>query len=473
MIDFSQLKLRERILLGYAIPLILTVGATGVVVANAARVATQNQATELDSRIVQGTDRLELFLYKRQSNVRGYLLTRNDVFAKDYEESVRDYEQAVASLEDIISFSGGQQVERLQKLKVLGQEISKINRKLIALVEAGKVNEASQELLQGPILSLLDQAGALLQDLNSTEDELQALRAKESEAAMRSLLSAAVVGTLAAIALAVVMGLLISSRISKTIDNIASVMASSSTEIAVAVEQQERTVSQQAVSVSQTTTAMDELSVASLQSAEQATSAATSANQVLVLVEGVDRANSWRSSDHESLRDKVEQIAKQILELSDKTNQIGTISTLVSDLANQTNMLALNAAVEASRAGEQGKGFSVIALEIRKLADQSRKSAERIGLLVTDIQNATNSTVMVTDEGTKTVESVISAINDIALNNQQISLTSKQQAIAIQQVVDAMNSINQGANQTASSISQTRVSTRQLNEAALSLKKIV
>jgi len=145
----------------------------------------------------------------------------------------------------------------------------------------------------------------------------------------------------------------------------------------------------------------------------------------------------------------------------------------VSDLANQTNMLALNAAVEASRAGEQGKGFAVIATEVRKLADQSRKSADRIGTLVADIQNATNSTVMVTDEGTKTVESLVAAVNSISLNNQQISLTSKQQAIAIQQVVDAMIAINQGASQTASGIGQTRVSTRQLSEAALALKSVV
>ncbi len=87
--------------------------------------------------------------------------------------------------------------------------------------------------------------------------------------------------------------------------------------------------------------------------------------------------------------------------LSEQIGQIYNITNLVGDIANQTNMLALNAAVEAARAGEQGKGFAVIATEIRKLADQSRKSAERINNLVTDIQNATNTTVIVTDEGKK------------------------------------------------------------------------
>lgn len=471
MIDFSHLNLRDRILLGYAVPLLLTIAATGVVVINARQVIKQNEITEVGAKLAQETDRLEMFLYKRQSHVRGYLLTQNSLFAKAYEESVAIYEEKVSTLERVISISGDQQVERLERVKVLGEEIAEINRNLINLVEAGKVKEASQELVNGRILSLIDEAGGLLGQINAQEDKLQAERVKEAEAAMRSLIFTAVAGAITTTLLAVIMGILISSRITRTINEIVAVVASSSSELAVAVEQQERTVSQQAISVNQTTAAMDELSVASQQSAEQAESAATGAEQVLTLVSG--QQESQRKNSGDSLREKVGQIAERILYLSEQTNQIGTISTLVSDLANQTNMLALNAAVEASRAGEQGKGFAVIATEIRKLADQSRKSADRIGVLVTDIQTATNSTVMVTDEGTKTVESIVSAVNHISLNNQQISLTCKQQAIAIQQVVDAMMTINQGANQTASGISQTRVSTRQLSDAALTLKSVV
>ncbi|MGD1717232.1 methyl-accepting chemotaxis protein [Dapis sp. BLCC M172] len=93
-------------------------------------------------------------------------------------------------------------------------------------------------------------------------------------------------------------------------------------------------------------------------------------------------------------------MAQQITRLSEQTNQIGNISQLVGDLANQTNMLALNAAVEAVRAGEHGKGFGVVASEIRKLADESRKSAEKIYTLVADIQTSINSTVLATEAGT-------------------------------------------------------------------------
>ncbi|ERT03921.1 methyl-accepting chemotaxis (MCP) signaling domain protein [Lyngbya aestuarii BL J] len=85
------------------------------------------------------------------------------------------------------------------------------------------------------------------------------------------------------------------------------------------------------------------------------------------------------------------QIKNHIIRLSKNLNPIYNITNLVSDLANQTNILALNASVEAVRAGEHGKGFGVVASEIRKLAaDQSRSSAQKIGVLIFEIQNATN-----------------------------------------------------------------------------------
>ncbi|HEY9692018.1 MAG TPA: methyl-accepting chemotaxis protein [Oculatellaceae cyanobacterium] len=284
-------------------------------------------------------------------------------------------------------------------------------------------------------------------------------------------------GMIAGPGTAIIFGVFLSRTIAKPlgdkISHIVNTIVSSSTEIAATVDQQERTASQQAVSVSQTSTTMDELGASSRISSEQAESAANGAREVLTLVDGNNHSDNASVYHGSSLREKVTQIAEQILRLSEQTHQIGSISTLVSELANQTNMLALNAAVEAVRAGEHGKGFAVVASEIRKLADQSKKSAERINGLVMDIQNATNSTVMVADEGRKTVENVVNSVNTIAVNTQQISLTAKQQAVAIQQVVEAMNNLTQGASQTASGISQTKVGVQRLNDAAMNLKAVV
>ncbi len=264
-------------------------------------------------------------------------------------------------------------------------------------------------------------------------------------------------------------------------------ISTASQQIFSTLEQQERVASQQATSVNETTTTMDELEASCRQSAEQAKAAVAAAQQALVLAQGGTQAVGETLEGMFTLENKVGAIAEQIVHLSEQTSQIGNISQLVSDLANQTNMLALNSSVEAVRAGEHGKGFAVVANEIRKLADQSQRSAEKINILVSQIQSSINSTVMVTEEGTKTVTTgvqvakktdqafagVADAVNKVVLNNQQISLNLKQQVDGIQQVVQAMETLNKGAKETATGISQTKVGTQQLNEVALDLKQKV
>jgi methyl-accepting chemotaxis protein len=187
------------------------------------------------------------------------------------------------------------------------------------------------------------------------------------------------------------------------------------------------------------------------------------------------------------LQSKVEAIAEQLLRLSEQTSQIGNITNLVSELANQTNLLALNAAVEAARAGEHGKGFAVVAAEIRKLADQSKKSAERINTLVLDIQNATNATVTATEEGTKTLEAgthqthqtadafdrLAASITTVSESAQQTLLNVKQQVAAVGQVVEAMSEIQRGATEAATGIAQTKRVIAHLNEVAQTLRATV
>ncbi len=276
-------------------------------------------------------------------------------------------------------------------------------------------------------------------------------------------------------------------QVVKPINQNAIEIAASSAQISRSVAEQERIASQQAVSVNQTTATVDELGASSRQVAQQAEFAVTSANQVLSLAGDGTTAVESTLEEMAKLRAKVHQIAEEITRLSEKTNQIGMISTAVRDLASQTNMLALNAAVEAVRAVESGKGFGVVAAEIRKLADQSQKSASQISTLVTDVHKAISSTVRVTEEGRYTVESgvavanntaetfaaVAAAINTVVVNTKQISLNVEQQAIAIGQIVTAMNDINQGATHAASGMTQAFRSSQQLHQVAENLKALV
>ncbi|WP_404790263.1 methyl-accepting chemotaxis protein [Altericista sp. CCNU0014] len=276
-------------------------------------------------------------------------------------------------------------------------------------------------------------------------------------------------------------------RVAKTLTGSTTALASTSTQIASAVEQQERYLSEQAASVNETTTTIEELGASSRQAAEQADASAAGAQQAISISGDGSKIVSRTMLGIGDLRKKVEAIADKIMQLSEQTAQISTISDLVADIANQTNMLSLNAAVEAARAGEQGKGFAVVAGEVRKLAEQSKKSADKINTLVSEVQASINSTVMVTDEGTKTAQESIrlaeetadafngiaSSINDVFLNSQQIALSAKQQAVAVQQAVSAMNAINLGAKETSAGVSQVKAATQDLAGTAKELQAIV
>lgn len=279
----------------------------------------------------------------------------------------------------------------------------------------------------------------------------------------------------------------LTTAISRNILASATQLSAASSEIAATITQHERTASQQSAAVNETSATIDQLSASSRQSAEQAANSAALAERSSSATTQGSEATQQAVAAMNSLKDKIGAMADQILHLGEQSGQIGSIATLLKDLAGQINMLALNAAVEAARAGEHGKGFAVVASEIRKLADQSKKSAEQTAVLVADIQKATNSSIMVTEDGTRTVTEVTQLVrrvaelfnnlaslaNSVNENAQQMMLNTKQQSAAFAQVVQATNSIAAGAKETVAGISQTKIGVQSLNSAAENLKAIV
>jgi methyl-accepting chemotaxis protein len=279
----------------------------------------------------------------------------------------------------------------------------------------------------------------------------------------------------------------VAKNISAPILRAISILSSSTRQIVTTIEEQEKTAQMQSASVNQTSTTMAELGSSAKHTAEQSDLVALKSREAQeTAIEGSRKVEEMVHS-MEELRSKVDIISEQILELSEKNNQIGNIIGLVSDLANQTNMLALNAAVEAARAGEYGKGFAVVAGEIRKLADESKRSADKIQEILFEIKKATDSTVMATEEGNKKVQNSVSlgnqvvkafdglfvVINSVFTSTEQITLNVKQQSIAINEVVQAVNSLNRGSQETAIGISQTKEGIRQVKDATISMQKLV
>lgn len=276
------------------------------------------------------------------------------------------------------------------------------------------------------------------------------------------------------------------NRLKTLINNISTF----SWEILTTLNEQERILYHQSAMVSNTSNTLEDLGKFAQQNAAEAENVAKNAQEALNLALQGDNLVQESLSGLLSVQEKVAVISEQAQRLGSQTSQIGNITNLarmVSDLAKQTNMLALNASVEAVRAGEYGRGFGVVAAEIRKLSDESRKAAESINGIVPELQGAIAATVEATQAGARTLEAgmniakqaaqafsgVRQAANEVFISNQQMSFNAKKQAISLEELVHIMADLNQKSAESVKAINYTKQGVETLNQQADSLKAIV
>ncbi len=264
-------------------------------------------------------------------------------------------------------------------------------------------------------------------------------------------------------------------------------LGSAAAEILAATTQQASGASEQSAAISQTTTTVDEVKTIAEQASTRAQEVATASQQTVQVSRSGQRAVQDTIDSMGQIKERVESIAENILALSEQTQQIGEIIATVNDIASQSNILALNASIEAARAGEHGKGFAVVAVEVRNLAEQSQQATAQVKTILSEIQRATNATVMATEEGTKKVDSGVQlaaqaqqaieqlsgVIVESAQSAVQVVAGSRQQASGIEQIALAMRNINQTTVQSLSSTRQAEKSAQNLNELARSLAEMV
>ncbi len=187
------------------------------------------------------------------------------------------------------------------------------------------------------------------------------------------------------------------------------------------------------------------------------------------------------------IAEKVQQSAKTVESLGARSDQIGAIIGTIEDIADQTNLLALNAAIEAARAGEQGRGFAVVADEVRALAERTTRATKEIGEMIKAIQRETKDAVVAMEQGVHQVEAgtdeaaksghalqdILAQVNDVAMQVSQIATAAEEQTATTGEISSNMHQISEVVQQTSQGAQESAVAAAQLNKNAEELQRLV
>jgi methyl-accepting chemotaxis protein len=265
------------------------------------------------------------------------------------------------------------------------------------------------------------------------------------------------------------------------------VLASAAGEIVATTTQVASSASETATAVTETTSTVEEVKKTAELSSDKARYVSETAQKAVQVSQDGRRAVDQSVEGINAVRRQMEALAQSIMKLSEQSQAIGEIIETVNDLAEQSNLLAVNAAIEAARAGEQGKGFSVVAQEIRSLAEQSKQATTQVRAILGDVQKATASSVLAAEQGSKAVDAGVrqatdageairllaQSIAEAAQAATQIAASSQQQQVGMDQVAQAMDNIQEATAQNVAGTRQAETAAHDLSELGQRLKTLV
>ncbi len=277
------------------------------------------------------------------------------------------------------------------------------------------------------------------------------------------------------------------AAIAKEAFAVADQMAGASEELSAQIEQSSRGTDVQHQRVQETATAMEEMNATVLEVARNASGAA----------EGADTAKT-RAENGQNVVDKVIQAITQVQEqsqamkvnmeaLDQQAEGIGNVMNVISDIADQTNLLALNAAIEAARAGEAGRGFAVVADEVRKLAEKTMVATKEVGTAISTIQQGTRGAAEDVDKAVHSVEAatdlagesgealreIVSLVDTASDQVRSIATASEEQSATSEEINHSVDEINRISTETAGAMEESARAVAELAQLAQELNQLI
>lgn len=264
-------------------------------------------------------------------------------------------------------------------------------------------------------------------------------------------------------------------------------LSSSANEVLAASTQHESSSTEQAAAIHETTATMEELKHASAQIAENAGAVARVAEETLNSARSGRGAIAEFIQAMQQIRADGVAVSESITKLLRRVERIGTVVEVIDEIADRSDLLALNAALEGSRAGEAGKGFSIVAAEMRRLAENVLDSTKEIKNLITEIREATAAAASAADASRQAteagerlgsvaasaVEGILSGVQETSDAARVINLATQQQRTATEQVVASMGEIEEVTRQTTQASKQATGAAAELTQLAGRLSELI
>jgi methyl-accepting chemotaxis protein len=534
-------SIRMKILSGFGIIILLMI-ITSAVTVTELEIFNQ-EVTEVmseDVPLLVADEKLAFNMAQRIALTRGYLLYGD----QEYKDKFNNYtERSKVVQEEVMSLSDSQEVEELIDKSIAWRKL--VQEKVFAAYDQGNKDQAlkvlreevtplGREVMEGfETLSSTREAAVTSsgQILTSTGDKIRTIS-----------IIVAVIGIIIGIVIAIFLALIITKPVLRLVDraqliangdlsgerlvtkskdeigqltNVINDMgdnlkalikqvsessehvAASSEELSASAEETSQATNQVATTIQdvangsetmvhgaqESSRAMEEMSIGIQRIAENSSSVSESS------IEATEQAKQGNETIKKAVAQMnevtvlVSDTSTSVKLLGERSQEIGKIIEVITDISEQTNLLALNAAIEAARAGEHGKGFAVVADEVRKLAEQSKDSADQISSLVLKVQEDTTNTVSATTKVTTGVESgtnlvkeageafgrIVQAIDVVASQIQEVSAVSQQMSASSEQV---SASVSETANIAQESATQTQTIAASTEEQLASMEEI-
>jgi methyl-accepting chemotaxis protein len=263
--------------------------------------------------------------------------------------------------------------------------------------------------------------------------------------------------------------------------------ASASAQISSSAEEMAAGAQEQSTQTTEIAGAVEQMTKTILETSKNAASAAEQAKSAKEVAHAGGKSTEDTIVGMTRISQVVEQAANTIKELGKSSEKIGTIIEVIDDIADQTNLLALNAAIEAARAGEHGRGFAVVADEVRKLAERTTKATKEIGSMIKEIQKDTSGAVMAMESGTSEVEKgmalanesghslqeIINTTNGVLDVINQVAAASEEQSSAAEQISHSIEGINSVTQQSAAGVQEIARAAEDLNNLTVTLQRLI